>query len=393
MPADRDLLVVGAGPAGRALSFRAAQAGLRVTLVDPDPVRPWRATYGAWTDELPLWLTPDCVAASTTSAVVYTPGRRVIERGYSVLDTEALQRFLSTGVTAVAAAAASVGQHAVTLTTGETLSATTVVDARGTTGQPSSNTPRQTAVGIRRHSRSPEMVVMDWRRPPGMTVAETFSYRVGVGPTVELVEETCLAGAPPIEFRRLGELCAARIGTTIPDTTGSDLDVELVDFALLPVAQPPWRQWGKDPLRFGAAGGLMHPATGYSLAATLSATDFVVDALRVGRDPRAALWPRAARLVYELRVAGLAALLAMKPAELTRFFDIFFGLPLCSQHAYLSSRTDVGGVIRAMWLIFVDLRWRERRHLVLGFTAGVATRTFARMTRCRREPQSSTTTD
>ncbi|GAB20509.1 lycopene beta-cyclase [Gordonia effusa NBRC 100432] len=378
MPVDRDLLVVGAGPAGRALTFRAARAGLRVILVDPAPERPWRATYGAWTDELPTWLDPGCVAAAAASAVVYTPGLRVIKRGYTILDTAALQEKLSGGGEVIAASATYVGSRTVTLDTGESLTATTVIDARGN-ARARPGTPRQTAVGVRQHTDVPEMVVMDWRRP---TAADegTFSYRVAVGPSVELVEETCLAGTPPVDTIRLAALSAARTEARTPDISGADPDVELVDFALLPAVDPPWRRRGDDALRFGAAGGLMHPATGYSVAATLSAVDTVVAALSEGRDAHTALWPMAARTVYQLRAIGLIALLDMTPAELTHFFDTFFALPVAAQHAYLSSRADVAGVVGAMLRIFVALPWRARVRLVRRFVGGTLARAFARMT-------------
>lgn len=370
MPADLDLIVAGAGPAGRALSCRAARAGLSVALVDPDPQRPWRATYGAWTDELPPWLDAECIAAGASSATVYTPGRRVVERGYSVLATGRLQQSLSScEARVIAASAASVSRHQVRLVTGETLSATTVIDARGTPRTAEHAVPRQTAVGVRRAASGGEMVVMDWRRAASAPTS-TFSYRIALGSSIELVEETCLAGAPPVDLHRLAQLTASRIGGAPPDAAGTDPDVELVDFPLL-TPRPPWRRGADEPLRFGAAGGLMHPATGYSVAASLSAADVVVEALTAGEDPRKALWPPSARAVYRLRAAGLTAILRMSPDELVAFFDAFFGLAPTSQYAYLSSRTDLAGVIAAMWQVFARLDRRGRTRLVTGFTAGL----------------------
>ncbi|MDQ2706969.1 MAG: lycopene cyclase family protein, partial [Actinomycetota bacterium] len=58
-----DVLVVGAGPAGRAVAAACAEHGLDTGLLDPAPTRPWRATYGAWSDELPAEL-PLAVIAS-----------------------------------------------------------------------------------------------------------------------------------------------------------------------------------------------------------------------------------------------------------------------------------------------------------------------------------------
>lgn len=369
MLTDHDLIVVGAGPAGRAVSCRAAAVGLRVLLLDPEPDRPWRATYGAWSDELPDWLDPDCVAASATSAVVYTPTRRIVERGYTILSTAALQQFLSdAGVTVRNERVVTLTRQSVTLAGGEQVLATLVVDARG--GDVTDPTiARQAAVGVRRRTLDAEMVVMDWRRCAESS-APTFSYRVALSPTVELVEETCLAAAPPLSLPDLATAAGARLGGPVPDVTGSDSDVELVDFALFSTPAP-WAGRGDDPLRFGASGGLMHPGTGYSVATSLRAADVVVDAVRTGRDPRAALWPWRARVVYLLRLAGLSVLLAMDADELCSFFDAFFALPVRRQRAYLTSRTDLTGLLCAMIGVFAGLGWRSRANLVWTFGGGL----------------------
>ena len=54
-----DVIVVGAGPAGRALTHRLLARDVTVTLVDPAPDRPWRSTYACWADEIPDWLDTD----------------------------------------------------------------------------------------------------------------------------------------------------------------------------------------------------------------------------------------------------------------------------------------------------------------------------------------------
>ncbi|MGH3770268.1 MAG: lycopene cyclase family protein, partial [Pseudonocardiaceae bacterium] len=45
--------MAGGGPAGWAVAAACARLGLDTELVDPAPDRPWRATYGAWREELP----------------------------------------------------------------------------------------------------------------------------------------------------------------------------------------------------------------------------------------------------------------------------------------------------------------------------------------------------
>lgn len=95
-----EVLVVGGGPAGRALAAECADRGLTVTLVDPAPHAPWRATYAAWLDELPAGLPPP---AATARGVVIARSTHVLDRTYAVLDVPALRahldaRLAATGV-------------------------------------------------------------------------------------------------------------------------------------------------------------------------------------------------------------------------------------------------------------------------------------------------------
>jgi lycopene beta-cyclase len=86
-----EVLVVGGGPAGRALAAECADRGLTVTLVDPAPHAPWRATYAAWLDELPAGLPPP---AATARGLVIARTTHVLDRTYAVLDVPALRAHL-----------------------------------------------------------------------------------------------------------------------------------------------------------------------------------------------------------------------------------------------------------------------------------------------------------
>ena len=129
-------------------------------------------------------------------------------------------------------------------------------------------------------------------------------------------------------------------------------------------------------LAFGAAGGLMNPATGYSVAQSLGAVDGLVDALREGRDLRAHLWPRCARAVHLLRMLGLAVLLSLDAAQLVEFFDAFFRLSADRQRAYLSSRSDLGGLLVTMAAVFVRCPPR-----LMATVAAASLRTVPRLVR------------
>lgn len=119
--ATADLAVIGAGPAGTALAHRAAAAGLRVVLIDPDPLRPWSQTFGVFVDELPDWLSPECFASRSETITAYTPQRQVLPRPYAALDNTRLRAALSLSeVTIVTASSVHADARRVTLSDGST---------------------------------------------------------------------------------------------------------------------------------------------------------------------------------------------------------------------------------------------------------------------------------
>ncbi len=128
-------------------------------------------------------------------------------------------------------------------------------------------------------------------------------------------------------------------------------------------------------LAFGAAAALVHPATGYSVATTLTLAPLVAAAIAdaLPRGPRAAraaarqvVWSPAAKVVHTMRRHGLRVLLAMPPEHVPEFFDLFFGLPEELRRAYLSDREDVAGATKAMAELFRGAPWRLRRTMVLA---------------------------
>lgn len=348
------IAVVGAGPAGRALTHRLLTAGLPVTLIDRSPHRTWQATYACWTDELPDWLGSDVTSTSVDSVAVVTGALRTLARGYSVLDTRALQRRLTiTEAHLVRGQVVDVAGERVRLQDGTTVHADVVIDCRGPLVK---GVPRQTAFGVvvDRSAAQPflhghQAVLMDWHSSTTSRPSPpSFLYAVPLGDSEYLLEETCLAGYPALTIAELRSRLFERIGGCPAAVRGS----ERVAFGLVGASQKPWRDL---PRTFGARGGLMNPTTGYSVAATLSTVDPLVRAILAGRDPTQVLWPTAARIVYTLRLRGLGALLGLNADETTRFFDAFFRLPVPAQRSYLSGRDDVTGVLRAMALVFGDL--------------------------------------
>ncbi|GAA5077737.1 lycopene cyclase family protein [Nocardia iowensis] len=360
-----DVIVCGLGPAGRALAHRCLARGLSVTAVDPVPDRLWSATYAAWGDELPGWLDPAAIAATVEQPMAWGTRAHRIDRRYVVFDTARLQTSLKlAGAEVIADRAVQLTPETVTLASGRTLTAQRVIDARGIARSPA--LAEQTAYGLvldERQCAGIEPLFMDWRTDNGAPAdaPRSFLYAVPLGGGAMLLEETCLVGRPALDGTALRDRLHHRLRSRGIEFTG-DERIERVRF---PVE-------GGRPGRhtFGAAGGFAHPATGYSVAASLAAADMVAAGTPA--------WPISARAVYRLRAAGLRALLALPPADVPVFFDAFFALPADSQRAYLSGRTDLSGTVTAMRRLFTTLPPPLRRR-VAAATLWIPIRSRIRM--------------
>ncbi|WP_442942724.1 lycopene cyclase family protein [Nocardia sp. NBC_01503] len=357
-----DLIVCGAGPAGRALAHRALAQGQSVTVIDPRPEFRWTATYAAWADELPEWVPSHTFAATVERPAVWTTRRIELDREYVVFDTAALQDSLDpTGATIITDRVVDIvppsrsGSHAldmpsVRLASGSMLPGGRVIDARGIPRSP--GLAEQTAYGVvidRAQWAEPETLFMDWRSDNGADSVEprSFLYAVPLSDNTILLEETCLAGRPALDTQLLRDRLAHRLRSRGITLTGTER-IERVRF--------PLEGGAPRPGSFGAAGALTHPATGYSVAAALHTADTVAAG--------DGIWPSSARAVYRLRQAGLQALLSLPPQDLPLFFDAFFVLSPARQRAYLSARDDLPGTAAAMSALFAALPWRIRRGLV-----------------------------
>lgn len=346
----QDVVVLGLGPAGRALAAACAAQGLAVTAVDPHPWVPWHATFGAWTDELPA----DTPCAATTDRVAaWTPARQKISRGYSVLDTPALQNSLDlTGVRVLTGRADAAG-----VVDGVEPDGRIVVDARGASA---SGRTQQTAYGVvvdRSRADSvlgdDEALFMDWRTDYGSGPGEppSFLYAVPLGSERVLLEETCLARRPGLGHGELARRLTSRLAARGLHLDG-DEPVERVRFALdtpLPAAE--WIGRTPSVVRFGAAAPLVHPASGYSVAAALHLAPHIAAAIAsdgTASELQQLIWPRPARAVHALRLRGLRAVCALSPTEVPEFFAAFFALPTTLQRAYLDGRDDLAGTVATM---------------------------------------------
>jgi lycopene beta-cyclase len=369
-----DVVVAGGGPAGWALASACARVGLTVTLVSP--TRGWPATYGMWLDETDL-LPPGSRWVSARAR----GGGRWLPRQYAVLDNDSvLAAFAHPGIEVVKARVEAMTATEARLTDGKVLQAGIVFDATGVLG--ATGRIEQTAYGVVVSAEEAagvvgagEAVFMDWRQSPGFGDPATFLYAVPLPDGRVLLEETSLARRPGLGFGELRDRLHARLGDRLGNAVrpASPADhaaapparpgrVERVRF---PVDIPPPDRRARGAVPFGASAGLVHPASGFSLADTFRLAPAVASAVRGGpRAVRRVLWPTPARLVYRLRRRGLATLLSLTADEHKEFFDLFFALPHHHQRAYLSGRADVNGTAAAMAAMFRSAPAPLRRKMI-----------------------------
>ncbi|MET0132780.1 MAG: lycopene cyclase family protein [Kibdelosporangium sp.] len=358
-----DVLIAGAGPAGWALASHCARLGLETTVVAPQPLRPWRATYGLWGDELAM-LPPDVTAAEPATVRAYTTKPHVIARRYAILDNERLLAALTKNVNVVSGRVERIDQNSVTLTDGRILDARTTVNATGSRA----GTAEQTAFGVivPEEVASPvvvpgEAIFMDWRAEP-KTPHNTFLYAMPLGGGRVLLEETSLARRPGVSFQVLKATLAERLRPY-----GIAIEGHATERVRFPLDLP--RPKRGPVLPFGAAAGFVHPAAGYSVGEAFRLAPRIAAAIADREDPWRALWPVRARAVQFLRRRGLATLLSLDATDTREFFEMFFDLPPDAQRGYLSGRDDPGATMAAMLGIFRrasgTLRSRCAKSLVL----------------------------
>jgi lycopene beta-cyclase len=380
---DLDVAIVGDGPAGMALAAACRELGIAAIVLGRG--EPWTATYGTWRDDVAHL--PDDVFASITPRVVVVGERHHdIARPYGVFDGARLRDLLSRDVQRRTATVDGV-QHFVwgsrALTDAGAVDARLVVDATGTGhllagGQLRRPAAWQTAYGVvfdgvggLTRIEPGVVTLMDWRPPPGSIedavgiagVPATFCYVVPVADGW-LVEETVLAADPAVDPEALRARLAARLGGTgVLDRRGGRVERVRIPMGVAPPSR-------LDPVvAFGAAAGYVHPATGYSVAASLRAAPRVARAIADGRSAahvHDAVWPPAHRRARVLHDYGLAALARLDAAGTRAFFDAFFELPPAEWAAYLRVDTTPRAVSSVMTSVFRSAPWPVRRRLLAG---------------------------
>lgn len=400
--ADTDVLVVGAGPAGWAAAAACARTGLDVHLLAPQPRARWQQTYGAWRDELAAAGLAVVAAREWDTVLVRTTGAelRPLPRTYCLVDNDVLQaRLMDAAPSATvhsgrATALESRRDHvAVDTAEGQHVTARVVIDATGYPSALRQRDPvavaRQTAYGIvATFDRPPipegSMCLMDLdARPFAPSEPATFLYAMDLGGGRWFVEETSLAARPPVRIdllrRRLERRLAAR------DCHPREvLGTERVAFAMgapLPPDGP--------AVAFGAAAAMVHPATGYQVAAMLQVAPVLAAALGralaargtaagVARAGHRAVWPRPALRRDALYRLGLEVLLSLDADATQRFFGAFFALPASRWMRYVSRTASPAELRGTMLRLMLSLPPDLRRTVLRTATTPAALRLLTR---------------
>ncbi|SCX55115.1 lycopene beta-cyclase [Klenkia marina] len=366
-----DVVVAGSGPAGLAVAAACADRGLATVVVAP-ATGPWAHTYGMWADELAdaevaLLGGARAGVRYPTTLVRTGAGDHDLGRAYARLDNGSvhaalLDRLRAGGGEVVTGTVEQVldGRTAA-LADGTRLHGTLVVDARG--GGPA--TAQQRAWGERVPGPVPDVVpeggalLMDWTalRDPADPQPPAFLYGMGLDDGTVLLEATSLAARPPVPLPALRDRLHAHLARHGLRSLGEPEKVAIpLDATAAGTGAP-----------VGAAAGLVHPATGYSVATSLRLGPVVADAVVGGAGPaevRSLVRSRRRRATLALLGLGREVLLDLDEEQTDTFFRAFFTLPARSWATYLAVDSSPAAVAATMLRVAAALPAPGRRALL-----------------------------
>ena len=184
----------------------------------------------------------------------------------------------------------------------------------------------------------------------------SFLYAQPLSRDRVFVEETVLIGRPEVPVARLQDRLyrrLSRLGVSIENIEHTEqCRIQMIG---------PQPVFGQRTVGFGAAAGMIHPATGYHLA-RLPAT--------AARAAWSALWPAERRQQWALYRFGAKVLCELDGDDTRRFFSAFFAIEPALWSGFLSATLSPLSLARAMATVFSAASLSTRRQLLSAGASG-----------------------
>eukprot|EP00216_Chloropicon_sp_CCMP2111_P006022 CAMPEP_0198235352 /NCGR_PEP_ID=MMETSP1446-20131203/1261_1 /TAXON_ID=1461542 ORGANISM="Unidentified sp, Strain CCMP2111" /NCGR_SAMPLE_ID=MMETSP1446 /ASSEMBLY_ACC=CAM_ASM_001112 /LENGTH=562 /DNA_ID=CAMNT_0043916489 /DNA_START=190 /DNA_END=1878 /DNA_ORIENTATION=+ len=420
---NKDVIVVGCGPAGLALSCELAERGLSVGLVGPDT--PFVNTYGVWEDEFVELGLGDCLELVFEDAVCHfgdsekgcvRVGRKYARVDRAKLRGHLLDRCQKAGVGFQEGHVVDVSREEggdkgslakLQCKTGDTFKSSVAVLASGAVsskflkyeeGVPHAGA--QTAYGfeveIDQYPFSKSLMhFMDFRRHhtglwegkalhPEVTryleeegswgvskEMPSFLYAMPLGGNKAFFQETCLVSKQAVPFHVLERRLKGRLDA-LGVKVKSVLDEE---WSYIPVGGPlPLAD--QQILAFGAAANMIHPASGYSISRSLRAAPaFAKSIVDIFEEQKGwnevsskkawdTLWTARNRKQAAFHTFGMELLALLDVRSIDDFFLSFFKLPDFLWRGFLAAELDAGQIIFFALSVFVICPFQMKGRLV-----------------------------
>jgi lycopene beta-cyclase len=253
----------------------------------------------------------------------------------------------------------------VTTDSGEEYEADVLVDASGASMKAEAGwQTHQWALGVEARLSTPvaeSMLFMDFDGPDTEAGPPSFLYAMPLGEDRWFLEETVLLSSRRVSMRELWRRLQSRI-----TARGIEMrDAQIVERCVIPLDVPASAGGGLI-VRFGAAAGMVHPATGYMVGKVLRRAEPLAAALLGGgaEAAREIVWPADELLTDRLYRVAAEMIDSFGLSETREFFAGFFELPPSVRDGFLDRTLDLAGLRRSMFGVFMRTSPQVRRILL-----------------------------
>jgi lycopene cyclase-like protein len=209
-----------------------------------------------------------------------------------------------------------------------------------------------------------------------------FLYALPLGRDRWFLEETSLVRPEPLPWHVLQQrldIRMARLGLRWIDRD------EEVEQCRIPMGGPLPRA-GSSVVAFGAAAGLVHPATGYSVALSMRLAGPVAEAIAQGLATSSAaaraaawdtVWPADRVRAWDLYTFGMHALARQDDRAINDHFAAFFAVEPTQWAAWLSATATPAELRATMWAVFRRASMAARGRLMAAGVKRGASRLYS----------------